>query len=340
MTAEPTSNGTVSRFGLVTILIPAMLTAAAVIVQVAIAPALPNPVAIHWDAAGAPDGFAPLWTVIAVTVLTGFGVPALMGLSALPGLKLGDQGVTYRFLGATAAGLSAMLTVLSTWSLMVQRGLDDATQVATITPAVLISSLVGLAAGAGGWFAQPHMPAVTKPERSSEPLDLAEGEDVAWLRVTTLGGSGMGILAVSLVALLLGTIAAWLIPTDPTMPWILTGTLAILMVAAAVTGAFRVRAGRDGLTVTSLVGLPRLRVPLADIDSVGVVDVNPAGEFGGVGLRFVPGRFGVVLRTGEAIQVTRRNGRQFVVTVDDAATAVAVLAAYRVRSRADTRENG
>lgn len=56
--------------------------------------------------------------------------------------------------------------------------------------------------------------------------------------------------------------------------------------------------------------------------------VNPMGDFGGWGLRLsVDGRVGVVLRTGEALQITRRKGRPFVVTVDDAETAAAVLSA-------------
>ena len=56
------------------------------------------------------------------------------------------------------------------------------------------------------------------------------------------------------------------------------------------------------------------------------------GEFGGWGLRLsVEGRFGVVLRQGEAIEVTRANGRRFLVTVDDAATGAALLQALIAR---------
>lgn len=324
----------IGRFRLVTLLIPAVLTIAAISVVLAIAPTLPDPVAIHWNAAGAPDGFAPLWAVIVITVLTGFALPAGMGLASVPGLKAGDQGGTYRFFGALAVGLSVLMTVLSAWSLVVQRGLIDAGLAPTLTPAVLASSLLAVVAGLAGWFIQPASPALPKRAQPAEPLALGVQEEAVWVRTTSVPVLALGILAIGTVALLLGTIAAWLLPTDPVLPWSLTGTLVILLVAVSVTSAFRVRANRHGLTVTSLVGLPRLRVPIEEIASVGVVQVNPAGEFGGVGLRVAPGRFGVVVRRGEAISVTRLTGRQFVVTVDDAETAVAVLSAYLQRAEA------
>ena len=57
-------------------------------------------------------------------------------------------------------------------------------------------------------------------------------------------------------------------------------------------------------------------------------------EFGGWGYRVGRGgRVGVVLRTGEALQVQRTGGRAFVVTVDDAATGAALLNTLAARSR-------
>lgn len=334
MTADASRARMIARFRLVALFIPLALTALAVIVQLTLAPSLPDPVAIHWGVGGVPDGFAPVWLVVVMTAAAGAVLPVAMGLSALRGLRLGDQGVTYRFLGAVAAGLSALIALLSTWSLVLQRGLADAAAAPPVTTAVLVSSAAALAVGYGGWLVQPSVPAVRQRERRAEPLDLGAQEDAVWLRTQSLGGFGRTVLAIGLVALVLGTVAAWLLPSDPTLRWSLTGSLVVVVAVAAVTGAFRVRVDRDGLTVTSILGLPRMRVPLAEVEAAGVVEVNPAGEFGGVGLRSAPGRFGVVLRAGEAIQITRRNGRQFVVTVDDADTAVALLLAYQARARA------
>ena len=110
--------------------------------------------------------------------------------------------------------------------------------------------------------------------------------------------------------------------------WLLGAVGVLLLVLAATTVAFHVRVDDSGLSVDSVLGLPRFRLRLADIASAAAVDVNPMGEFGGWGLRLsVDRRFGVVLRQGEAIEVTRGNGRRFVVTVDDAATGAALLQA-------------
>ena len=57
------------------------------------------------------------------------------------------------------------------------------------------------------------------------------------------------------------------------------------------------------------------------------------GEFGGWGIRFGRGRrLGIVMRSGEALDVQNRNGSALVVTVDDAATAAALLKAVAARS--------
>ena len=62
--------------------------------------------------------------------------------------------------------------------------------------------------------------------------------------------------------------------------------------------------------------------------------MGPFGDFGGWGIRWgIDGRFGIVLRTGEGIEVTGENGRVRVVTIDDAATAAAVLSAAALASR-------
>ena len=67
----------------------------------------------------------------------------------------------------------------------------------------------------------------------------------------------------------------------------------------------------------------------ADIESVKMVQVEPLAEFGGWGWRWTPeGGLGVVARAGEGILVVLRDGRRFTVTVDDAETGAALLAAY------------
>lgn len=79
----------------------------------------------------------------------------------------------------------------------------------------------------------------------------------------------------------------------------------------------------------SILGWPNTRIPLDRIERVEVVQIAPMAEFGGWGWRISPdGRRGVVLRGGEALQVTDDRGKVFVVTVDGAEVAVATLQAY------------
>src|SRR5699024_3615351 len=161
--------------------------------------------------------------------------------------------------------LSTMIVVLSAWSLVLQRGLADAALAPTLTPAVLGSAVLALVAGAAGWVLQPHLPVKVAQEQDAEPLALGEGEQVAWMRTTSIGRLGLGVLGAAIVAMVLGTLAAWVLPAEPAVPWVMTSALVLLVVAVALTSAFRVRADRNGLTVTSLIGLPRMRVPIAQI---------------------------------------------------------------------------
>ena len=130
----------------------------------------------------------------------------------------------------------------------------------------------------------------------------------------------------AVLALIVVTVGVALAGSDAW--WIMAAVTILLIVLIATTLVFRVRASADGLRVRSVTGWPRWNIPAADITGARAVQVNPMGEFGGWGLRFaVDGRMGVVLRTGEALQVTRRSGRTLVVTIDDARTAAAVLTA-------------
>lgn len=63
--------------------------------------------------------------------------------------------------------------------------------------------------------------------------------------------------------------------------------------------------------------------------------VSPMGDFRWLGPAVVPGggRFGVVLRTGPGIRVTRTNGEAFTVTTDDAETGAALLNALGLAPR-------
>jgi len=320
----------VRRFMLVALWAPVAFVVVGVVIQFLLLPAVPATIAVHWNAAGEPDGFAPAWTLPLATVGFGVGVPVLIALTALPGLRRGDRGSSYRLMGAIAAGTSALMVGLFTWTLAIQAG--PAGSHATLSLwAGLVWTGVAALVGAGAWFAQPHeerMDAATQ----ATPLALGPNERAMWLRTTSMKPAAAVSIVVAVIIVVLVAVGAWISGADATVTWLLGVVAALALVLAATTVAFHVRVDDRGLHVDSVLGLPRFRVPLVDVASAARVEVNAMGEFGGWGVRLGTGRrFGVVLRNGEAIEVVRRNGKRFVVTVDDAATGAGLLEALVAR---------
>ena len=84
---------------------------------------------------------------------------------------------------------------------------------------------------------------------------------------------------------------------------------------------------------SSLISRPRKRIKLSEITVVHVKEIRPFRNFGGWGYRFNGVASGVVLRAGDAVVVELTNGTEFVVTVDDAHTAAALLNSLAERAR-------
>jgi hypothetical protein len=119
-----------------------------------------------------------------------------------------------------------------------------------------------------------------------------------------------------------------------TRTWAVLAVPAVILIMLVGLSAYAVRVDREGLTVRSVFGWPRYRVPLDEVVRADVTEVSPLREFGGWGWRVGRGgQVGVVLRKGQALAVTRTGGRCFVLTVDDAATAAGVLNALADRHR-------
>ena len=335
MTSDAVHDRAVRRFVLVALILPAVFVAVGVVIQLMLMPHMPATIAIHWNAAGEADGFAPSWTQPIMTVAFGLGIPGLMALISLPGLRRGDRGATYRFLGAMAAATSALTTVLFTWTFAAQAG---AAAVVAMWPTVAVAFGIAIVVGVIAWFAQPKDDWSRSPAQAASPLDVTDGERIAWLRTTTMAPAAAITITVAALVVIGCAIGAWLAGAPAEVAWILSAVAVLVLAFAAASVAFHVRVDRGGLRVVSVLGIPRFRVPLAQIASAARVYVNPMGEFGGWGIRWsVDGRFGVVLRTGEAIEVTRTSGKRFVVTVDDAETGAALLEALVLRSSGAAR---
>jgi len=323
----------VRRFVLVAVWLPIGLVAIGVAVQLMVLPQVPATVAVHWNAAGEANGFAPAWTQPLATIAFGLGLPLLIALTSLPGLRRGDRGMTYRLMGATAAALSALVTTALTWTFVAQAGLGGSTDAPTVWAALAASVVAAALVGVAAWVLQPREEAEHAAATPAEPLALGANERVLWMRAVGMSRGASITIVAAVILVAASAVVAWVTGAEPLLAWVLTGIALLLVVFAATTLAFHVRVDDTGLHVDSLLGFPRFHVPLADTVSAARAEVNPMGEFGGWGLRLsTRRRFGVVLRTGEAIEVQRRSGKRFVVTVDDAGTGAALLEALIERA--------
>lgn len=256
---------------------------------------------------------------------------AIIVLTTLPGLRRGDRGPTYRFMGGLSAGLTGFVTILLTGIVLIHRDLSDATDARGVLTPLLAAFLGAAAIGAAAWFIQPRQAPIRATQAAVEPLGLGASERAVWMRETSMKASFVVLILVLLALALLGAVTSWLLAAPAELTVGLIALALVLLAAAAMATAFRVRVSERGLAVTSVFGFPRFRVPCSQIRTVETVDVNPVGDFGGWGLRWRPERFGVVTRAGEAIQVRRHTGRSFVVTVEDASTGAALLQTLTTR---------
>lgn len=297
----------------------------ACLIQLALIPQVPDPIATHWGATGEPDGFSAPHQAPIITAATGLGTAILLGLLLIPSLRRGERGPAFRFMGAVAAGTATLIAVLFTGILWIQRGLDDAHNAEGLGPIMLLGFGAAVALGFLAWLIQPRQETITRSSAAAESLELAASERAVWLRYTGMPKGFIALMLAVQLAVLIGVIITWRGEEDLGVSLGLIGLLVILLAASALTIAFRVRVDQRGLTVVSVFGVPRFNVAPQDIVAVETTHVNAVGEFGGWGLRLVPKRFGVITRTGPAIQVRKTNGRDFVVTVPDAETGAALL---------------
>ena len=322
-----------TAFWWVGVIVPTVILAVATIVIGVWTPGLPDPVAIHWGTRGV-NGYGPAWIYVALCAGLGGGMVLLIAMLALFAHRM-PQGSTTRpiprwspttrLLGAMNLGLAGMVALLSLVGAGVQRGLADATQAPDVGGWSLLGFGLLVVLTALGWLLQPKVQVTAEPGTQAR-LRLAPGEQAAWFGTAAMGRPG--VIGLSVAVLLLVITTVWTFALGGDSGWIMAVVTALVVILIATTLVFRVRINRHGLRVRSVAGWPRWNIAASEITDARTVDVNPMAEFGGWGVRIaVDGRMGVVLRTGEALQVTRKRGRTFIVTIDDARTAAAVLTA-------------
>ncbi|QIK62821.1 DUF1648 domain-containing protein [Leucobacter viscericola] len=308
--------------------LPLAITVLGALTQILWMPRMPDPAPTHWNIGGVADGFGSPWTnaigiFLVSLVLTAMSL--LQGVQSLQKPGSAVWGASNRAFPSIILGAVTVVQLGVLLSLVPQLDMADARDAAPAPWAMPIGFGIGIAAGLAAYFLQPRVRIERPIEDDSEPLPLEESERGFWFGevrpskglVWLIFGT-LAVIAASLVLMYATGTPGW---------WGMAVLLLVLAVLFAATCWFRVRIDETGLEARSIMGWPTVRVPATDIARVAAVEISPFAEFGGLGMRWVPGKFGIVMRTGEGIAVTRKSGRDFAITVDDAETGAALLAA-------------
>ncbi|WP_371527276.1 DUF1648 domain-containing protein [Streptomyces sp. NBC_01283] len=285
---------------------------------------LPDRLARHFGADGEADGYVGHGGFLVMLV----GVFVVLGAAGVLFVLRSDLAAYRRGFRGLLAGAFATAAFLA-WpmgaSLVANRGTaDGATAVFPLWHLAVAVAVAGLAAGAGAGLARfvplpdVRAPLGTAGQGAADRLDLGRDEVAGWVRRTgswVLSGTGIALAVAGIVTLWLLD-DGWLTPLSLFVPGLLIAAFA----RACVT------VDRRGLTVSpGMVPWPRIRLPLDRIERADARQINAFADYGGWGYRIVPGRSGVIMRSGEALVVRRANGKDFAVTVEDSATAAALL---------------
>ncbi|MEP7194205.1 MAG: DUF1648 domain-containing protein [Actinomycetota bacterium] len=305
--------------------IPVVLLAGAGTLVLSWSARLPEPVASHWGLQGV-NGTSSLAGLLGVWLVIGTLLTALLGGIALFG---GQPAFTRRMAAAVSTWLAAFLGGMLIVTAWIQLDVADA-YLARDFPlgAIGVVVLLSLLLGAGVAALMPADPVHADP--GPVPADAARtalGADERAVWTATVRMRGTDEATAAAIVLVVAAV-------------VLTGQVALLgflliPVLLIVLGRWRVTVDRTGLWARSLLGAPRTGVALDQVVRADVVPLHPLREFGGWGIRSdLKGRYGLVLRAGDAIAVQRAGGGVFVATVDGAADAVALLNGLADRARA------
>ncbi|MET4157195.1 DUF1648 domain-containing protein [Agromyces sp. PvR057] len=311
----------------VVIWIPLAIIAVATIILVLWIPRLPEQVAIHFDAAGQADRWTSPSRAVLAFVAVSVSVTAAIAIACFGGARAmmrPADGRPSRLLARvrpTASFGPAVATLLAVVTLALTGAQLDGAVPSSWVAAVAVGGGI-LFAGLVGWVTWRALP---EPERTAADapaatpaLDLSPGEVAVWTATASAPWPVFVLIGLALAVVLVPLV---LVPEA----WWLWGVLLVVLLVLATTAWIRVTVDRRGLTVRTILGFRLSHVPLAEVVSAADVDVLPA-EFGGWGLRLdVRGRRGIILRSGEGLEVERADAPPLVVTVPDARTGAALL---------------
>ncbi len=304
----------------VRMVVPVALVVLAAVPWVLAWSSLPDPVASHFALDGTADGHLPRGALAAIHVLGAAACAALLRRSvrAPHGQTPAEAGVV-TFVGAVLGGVGATIVVAN-------HDLDDWRD-ATLGLGWVVAVL-GVAAAAALGVAVTITRHVPAPAPASDAgVAVTPGARATW----TGSASSTGVLGGAAAAAVLGSVALVVVPSPA-----VGVTLLVVGVVLATFATVRVRVDSAGVHVRGTFPVPSVHLPLAEIERVTSEDVRPMawGGWGYRGSLRVARRAAWIVRGGDALVLHLTGGRRFLVTVDDAAAAAAVVAGVGP-SRAD-----
>jgi hypothetical protein len=311
--------------------IEAALLATMVAVPAVLWSRLPRRLADHWTLGGTANGSAPrLVTFLALGVIAVPGA-ALFLAGWFAGRRGGRAGRPRpgRAAAGTAVALTALgvfLTAIATGTVLLVsvvnlggRGLRSDSVGPGAMPllvcgSALVTAFAGLVLRRYGGFGAADGGATLAS------LGLRAGERAAWSgRARAVWALPAGAVLVAAGVLTLALASA--LPGH----WDLG---VVLLVAGAMMCGFtsvRVTVATRGVSVAyGVLGLRLTRIPLSRIASAAAIELR-SFSFGYRGSLLMFGSAAAILRRGPALRLTLRDGKTFIVTVDDAATGAALL---------------
>lgn len=283
-------------------IVPGLLMAIIVALQLSLAHHLPDPLAVHWAAGGEPNGSMGAWWSLGL--IAGMWAVAWLGLvlagrgGVLPPAPV--VGFTY-FLGTLLAAVQVSI---------VERNLDASTWPAAgrlAWWAVVVVLGLAVAGGAVGWILGEDGGRLGEDRRRPGRIPTAglePGDEGRWNGVASARWPSAAAL------LPLGVI--------PFMPGAWRWIPVVVATPIALLSSVRASASAEGFVVGfGWWGWPRRRIRLDDIDHAEALDDVRPLAYGGWGYRMTGEATAVVVRRGPGIRIVRDRGRDFVVTIDD-----------------------
>lgn len=317
------------------VLLPAAFLGLWIVPVLLFAGDLPDPIAIHFGTSGAADGSAPLWVhVLTMGVFVVVSSLILVWAAWRPSSSLGVEAALATFIGA-------LFSIVSAQVILSNRDLDSWRDATIGGSGVVWGAVVGsLAAGLAVAGMVRHAARLDTGE-TTPAVPVAPGERVAWIGRSSSWQFGAG--AVFLV--FLGTVLTLTLSASRAagIAVLFAGLAMVCFMSVTVTvsdAGVRVRAGA--------LRWPGVTLPLAEIEAARhVEDFNPMRDgarlssaegargtrflnLGGVGWGYrgslrLFGAAAWVLGRGPALELDLVDGKRFIVTVDGAEQAAALV---------------